>query len=499
MVFARVSLRQKLIVAFAAVIALSLVLASATFVYLLREYQAERERDRLEVVALGTSGLVFRAIRSGVPLSEIENQLDQLAGAARARILLLSDRGIVLHDTDQGKLADRSFAMPPSSSRRPGMFQGTVNAPSGEEVYAVVPFGQSGYRVAVLAPEQSLTGAWLELLPRLSLAALLALLVSTAIAWKLASSITRPLVQITRVSEAMARGHLEHQLDTPEGDDEVGRLTKAFNAMAREVAHSHRAMRNLLANVSHDLRTPLTSIQGFAAALVDGTVSDRQGGQEAGRVIGEEAGRMRRLIDDLLYLGRIESGDVVLDRSQVDLAEVARAGCRRFTFRADEARVRLRVEAQDAIPVLGDAHRLAQVLDNLLDNAFKHTPAGGEITISAAAERRGSPQRGRVPRPGRATLRVHNTGSVIPAGEVERVFERFYQLDRARVGGEGRGLGLAIAKEIVQAHGGTILAQSDEASGTAFIVSLPLAEGVPATQAAPRELVGSRTEAASPG
>src|ERR1700687_3943743 len=166
------------------------------------------------------------------------------------------------------------------------------------------------------------------------MAALSALLVSIGIAGWLASTITRPIGQITRASEEMARGNLDPHLPLPETGDEVGRLSKAFTAMAREVARSHRTMRDLMANVSHDLRTPLTSISGFAGALVDGTLSGPEGAKEAGRVIGEEAERMRRLVEDLLYLGRIESGELSLQRDPIDLTELVRATQARFLFRA---------------------------------------------------------------------------------------------------------------------------------------------------------------------
>src|SRR5207245_10281500 len=138
---------------------------------------------------------------------------------------------------------------------------------------------------------------------------------------------------------------LDPDLTLPETNDEVGRLSKAFTAMAREVARSHRTMRDLLANVSHDLRTPLTSISGFAGALVDGTLSGPEGAREAGRIIGEAAERMRRLVEDLLYLGRIEAGDVSLEHQPIDLAELARAVQARFAFRAQEAGLNFVVEA----------------------------------------------------------------------------------------------------------------------------------------------------------
>jgi signal transduction histidine kinase len=248
--------------------------------------------------------------------------------------------------------------------------------------------------------------------------------------------------------------------------------------MSRQVARSHRAMRDLLQNVSHDLRTPLTSISGFAGALVDGTLSGPEGAREAGRVIGEEAERMRRLVEDLLYLGRIESGELSLEREPVDLADLSRAVLARFSFRAQETGINLAVHAPQAVHITGDPHRLGQMLDNLVENAFKHTPANGSIEVTATRESgrlNGASRSARLAP--MAVLTVHNSGSYIPPEEAERVFERFYQTDKARSSnGSGRGLGLAIAREIVQAHGGRIDLESTPHSGTTFIVRLPSLE-----------------------
>jgi signal transduction histidine kinase len=488
------SLRNNLIAAFAAVILLSLLLASGAFAYLLRDYQADREKDRLEGATFRITSQVVRATRAGLSPSQIEDAVDQSASADGLRVMLLDERGVVFHDSDADSWVGQEFPIPPTSGRRPNVYEGTLPGPSGERVFTVVvvPPGQqnpatpmqapvapppsSPVRVAIVAPEQTLTNAWPEVLPRLSLAAGGAMLVSTAIAWWLASKITRPVVQITRATEEMARGNYAPDLELPETSDEIGLLSKAFITMAREVARSHRAMRDLLANVSHDLRTPLTSVQGFAGALVDGTLAGPEGAREAGRIIGEEAERMRRLVEDLLYLGRIESGEITLDREPIDLADVARAAQSRFTFRAQETETHLRILADDLVPMIGDPHRLAQVLDNLLDNAFKHTPPGGTVTVVARRDVPRTPT-GRLPRPpSHAVLSVHNTGSVIPPEEVDRVFERFYQLDKARAGQGGRGLGLAIAREIVQSHQGKIEVESSAEHGTTFMLQFPLLE-----------------------
>jgi signal transduction histidine kinase len=486
------SLRTKLIAAFVLVIGISLLLASATFAYLLRDYQIRTEEDRLENIAAYNAAQVVRWVRSGQSLQNISGQLDMTAGDAGVRILLLDERGTVLHDTENNSFAGSTFSIPPSPGRRPNVSQGPVSTPAGQELFTVAPlFGDprapvpfSGMRVAVVAPAQTLGGAWTDLLPRLSMAAMSALLVSIVIAWWLASSITRPMTEITRASEEMAHGNLDPDLTLPETNDEVGRLSSAFKIMAREVARSHRAMRDLLANVSHDLRTPLTSISGFAGALVDGTLSGAEGAREAGLVIGEEAERMRRLVEDLLYLTRIESGDLALQRDVLDMAELARAAQARFLFRAQERGISFEVQAAEPVVILGDSHRIGQVLDNLVENAFKYTPPTGSVTVSVGLEDgRAAAPRG--PRPARtACLSVHNTGSYIPPEDVERVFERFYQIDKARAGNRGSGLGLAIAREIIQAHGGRIQLHSTVQGGTTFTVRIPALDST-ATAATP--------------
>src|ERR1700730_18685224 len=218
------SVRANLIAAFVAVIALSLLLASGTFAYLLREYQVDRERSRLEDVAGIYMVRVVRMARDGSSLGAIAAQIDQSASDASVRILLLDDRGGVLHDTENNALMGHMFSLPPSPGRRPNVSQSIV----GDKVFTVASFPDLTLRIAVVSPEQSLTNAWWDTLPRLSLAALSALLVSIGIAWWLASTITRPIGQITRASEEMARGNLDPQLALPETTDEVGRLPKAF-------------------------------------------------------------------------------------------------------------------------------------------------------------------------------------------------------------------------------------------------------------------------------
>jgi two-component system, OmpR family, sensor kinase len=280
----------------------------------------------------------------------------------------------------------------------------------------------------------------------------------------LTRSIARPLVQMTRASEEMARGRYDQSIPV-RGRDEVGRLAVAFNDMARQVSASDRTMRDFLANVSHELKTPLTSIQGFSQAMLDGTVLGPDEHQRAAGIINDEANRMRGLVEELLTLSKIESGQIAMGEDPVDLDRLLREAARRAEWQADATGVRVVVESRASAFVRGDAHWLAQVFSNLLDNALRHTPPGGSVAVRARTRAE----------PGEVTVAIHNTGSYIPPEDLPRVFERFFQVDRSRAGRlSGSGLGLAIVREIVQAHGGSVDAASDPASGTTFTVRLPL-------------------------
>jgi signal transduction histidine kinase len=233
--------------------------------------------------------------------------------------------------------------------------------------------------------------------------------------------------------------------------------------MAREVNRSQRMMRDLLANVSHELKTPLTSIQGFSQAMLDGAITNDDEFRESTQIINDEANRMKALVDDLLLLSQIETGQVMMEHRNVDLAALLDRTLQRFQWALREGDVRSGVSIEALPMITGDERRLEQVFGNLLQNAVRHTPPGGSIAVTAL-----------VKRDGKVEIVVHNTGSYIAPEDLPRVFERFYQVDRARTRRAGSsGLGLAIVKEIVDAHGGTVRAVSSQETGTEFIIELP--------------------------
>jgi signal transduction histidine kinase len=286
--------------------------------------------------------------------------------------------------------------------------------------------------------------------------------------------IAHPLERVARAAEDVAGGTYDQQLEI-DAPTEVARLATSFNRMARQVKATLQSQRDLVANVSHDLRTPLTSIQGFSQALLDGTARDPAAQQQAAAIINEEARRMRRLVDDLLDLARLEAGQVSLAREPVDVAGLLRACAARLALQAEQVGVDLKVQVAPSLPVvMGDPDRLGQVFGNLADNALKyarHASGGGQVVLQAE-------QRDRL-----LVCSVIDNGPGIAAEDLPRIFERFYQVDRSRARRAastsyammgGTGLGLAIAREIVRAHGGRIWAESVEGLGSRFTVELPI-------------------------
>jgi signal transduction histidine kinase len=296
----------------------------------------------------------------------------------------------------------------------------------------------------------------------------IALALSVVVAALIAYSITRPLDRIAQAAEEVAAGNYDQVLDISD-PVEVARLATSFTTMAHRVKTTLQSQQDLVANVSHELKTPLTSIQGFSQALLDGTASDQVARERAASIIHDEAGRMRRLVDDLLDLARLESGQTTFAREPVDVEELLRSTTDRFVPRAEQVGVSLTIEVAPSLPpVVGDADRLGQVFGNLLDNALKHARGVSEKgKVVLQAERQED----------KVICSVSDNGPGIPAEDLSRVFERFYQVDKARVRRKsGAGLGLSIAHEIVQAHGGQISAESVEELGTRFSVELPVQE-----------------------
>jgi signal transduction histidine kinase len=309
-----------------------------------------------------------------------------------------------------------------------------------------------------------------ELMLPLLGAAVAALIISLLVAFWLARWIGEPLQRLVVASRGMPS--IEAQPISLHGPHEVQELTRAFNEMNNRMQTSRKSQRDFVANVSHELKTPLTSVQGFAQAILDGTADTPESRLQATRVIYDEAASMHRMVLDLLDLARLDAGTLELQSAQVDLLALLNNIAEKFSPQAHAAGVSIRVESTALPAIMGDGDRLAQVFSNLVDNALKHTPAGGTVTLRTRLSSPSvSPMIGT-----EVQVDVADTGTGIPAEALPHIFERFYQADPSRPGGEkhGTGLGLAIVKEIVGAHSGKISVLSTPEAGSLFTVTLPL-------------------------
>ena len=277
---------------------------------------------------------------------------------------------------------------------------------------------------------------------------------------------TLPLSEVMRAADRLAQGELEARVEA-KGSPEFRHLADSFNRMAEALETADRQRRELLADVAHELRTPLTIIQGNLEGLRDGVY---QATPEHLDLVLDEAQKLGRLVDDLQLLTLAEAGQLPLDLQELDVAQLLADVRDALAAQADEAGIDLVVEAGEDLPSLaGDPQRLGQVLTNLLTNALRHTPAGGRVTLGAEAFAGDGV-------PPAVRLWVADTGEGIAADDLPRIFDRFWRGDPARSheAGAGMGLGLAIARGLVEAHGGRIWAESDGVPGQDTTVSFVL-------------------------
>lgn len=480
------SLQTKLIAAFALVTLTGLAIAGVIFVVIQRDDQEMQAIDHV----IATSPAIYTDFtflqRRGEPASQLSEFIEAAADDNELRILLI-DR------TDGAVAADSGDELTGKVVVVPAEIRGSLEQPVRGQPYvswradsdgpaadltlitAVPsrsgPFARAGpdenerYWLVLAVPDATIREAWRDLLPALAVAAAIALPFAVGLAMLVAAYVTRPLYQLTVASQRMADGDFDVEVNVDRGD-EVGRLARTFSTMAQRVGETHTQMRQLVANVSHDMKTPLTSILGFAQALRDGRAQDEGEVQRMGSVIHEEAQRLTQRLNNLLYLSEIESGQALLERADVDLERLVRDAVDRVEPAVEARGVSISADLASGVTVSADGGKLERAIENLLDNARKYTPSGGEVMVRTYTE----------PARDAAFIEVANTAPDISEDELPRLFDRFYRRDRVRARGaaaDGSGLGLSIARDLVELHGGTLDA-SLRNGDLVFTTKLPL-------------------------
>ena len=479
------TLRSRLVVVIAALTAVALIVANTTGLVLLRSYLTDRVDEQLIRAA--------RIYQNGIPpeLGQGFSRSGRPPGGGPGQ-------AVVIYRADGTALPGLLSADDLSPPQLPGQADLLARAEDRRPFAVDAADGGSGWRVIVVPTEsgglavvgQSLrdvdaTADGLVLIDGAVM--LLVLLVLGLVAASVVRIGLRPLTRMESISAEITAGDLSRRVEDTDPHTEPGRLGIALNVMLDRIgaemsarSASERRLRQFVADASHELRTPLTSIRGFAELY-------RRGGAPPGPLLDEsmsrieaEAARMAGLVEDLLVLARLDLHRP-LRRAPVDLLAIAADTIRDAHARVPDRPVRLAtLRSEDGgcasgglepVSVLGDEHRLRQVVTNLVANALQHTPPEAEITVRV----------GRLSEAGPAVLEVADTGPGIPAEHAERVFERLYRVDpsRTRSHGVGSGLGLAIVAAIVQSHGGRVDLVTEVGQGAVFRVLLPVGEAGP--------------------
>jgi signal transduction histidine kinase len=445
------SLQFRLIAGFALVLGLALFSVSR-YVGAESSRQAERaQRERNEVRAVRVESILSRFFEARQDWADVQPTLEQAGSLYGWQIVVQDEDGKVVGDSH----LNWTSPLRPSSDYRLRSIER-----EGKEV-GMLQFttGRPFFPGAELEPMESQLASRVN--RSLLWTGLAAGAAGIAVVGLLSRRVLAPVSGLSSAARRLGRGDLSQRVDAS-ARDEIGELGRTFNIMAEELEQAEHQRRNLMADVAHELRTPLSNIQGYVEALRDGLVSPEA---ETIETLHHQVLHLTHLVEDLRLLALAEAGSLRLYRTPDQLGAVVRAAETAFRPRAEAKGVTISIDAPDDLPLVSiDRSRVQQVVQNLVENAIFHTLKGGAISIVAtvAAD----------------TLRVTvaDSGDGIAAADLEHIFDRFYRVDPSRTRATGgAGLGLTIAKQLIEAHDGRLWAESTPGEGSRFIFELPVA------------------------
>ncbi len=471
------------------------VCLSALWWVTLRDQQINARLDRLiaqaEDIAYLASNLSSDAMwplwnSGGSTRSYLNRKAKQVNDEFGAYIAVVDRNGNIMDNLETAYSEDpefvRSLSEEDISRALRSILQGEnirLQSSSGEQATFTVgvPFTRYGLvygAVFIQTKAQRIESGLGTMLGMILLTAAGALLISGIAVFLYVRSVMKPLAELKAGATAMAEGDFSVRIDEKRGHRELREVSRSFNSMARKLEGVEAGRREFVANVSHELRSPITSIRGFAEGMADGVIPAEEHPKYL-RLVADESRRLSGLIGDLLELSRLEREDAAPDWSVFNINEMLRRAIIRRINDLDAKRIDSACEFEtDPCPVRADSGRIEEVVINLLDNAIKFTPEGGSITLSTAV-------RGAV-----TEVTVRDSGPGVAPEDRERIFDRFFTADRAHTSGKGTGLGLSICRRIMEMHGQGIRLL-DTAEGAAFAFTLETAEGLPARPAAAPE------------
>lgn len=288
---------------------------------------------------------------------------------------------------------------------------------------------------------------------------LITVVLAVLLGWLFTRFLTRPLRDLTHATQAVAQGKLGTRVDI-RSRDEIGNLATSFNQMSTDLEKANRIRREMTADIAHDLRTPLSVLLGYTEALSDGKLP---GTPEIYQVMHQETRHLKVLIDDLRTLSMADAGELPLNLQLIQPGMIFQRTAAALKARAEEKGIQIEMELAEPLPDLQlDPDRMAQVFGNLVSNALRYTPPQGKITLAAFV------------RAGNVIMQVRDTGTGIAPEDLPNIFNRFYRGEKSRQDNGDAGLGLSIAKSLVELHHGTIQVESKPGEGAVFTISLPV-------------------------
>jgi signal transduction histidine kinase len=474
----RLSLRTRLVAAFVLVALTVLTLSGLATYGLVRRSLQENALSNLRARSADLSAVVTGLGDTDASTSgTIAQRLARLRRQVRLG-LRFSDMRVVAVSPDgsvHAAGAAETLTLPPPLTSgdldgRALLAGDEVSGRKGNTVYLAQPTQRIGRQtLAVVATDTVDTKALRRATPLLIAAALVVLAIAILVSIWLARRLTRPINEIERAASQLASGDLSARADVPETtDDELAALATTLNEMAAQLEQARGGERAFLLSISHDLRTPLTSIRGYAEALADGVVDPDDAGarRRAAEVIAAEARRLERLVSDLLDLSRLDSRQFSLRSRPGDATAIVRDAAEAFVPKARDLGITLAIASGAPIPVDLDPERLGQIVANLVENALKYATSRVEVYATPHEH-------------AHVAIVVTDDGPGIPTDELGRVFDRLYTVRSAPGRAVGTGLGLAIVRELTAAMGGQAWADAAPSGGSRFVVSLPTRVATP--------------------
>jgi signal transduction histidine kinase len=448
------SLQFRLLLAFTLVV-VATIGATFFFIYQTTRSEISQFEERVEDIRVGRIEVeLSRYYYQQGSWEGIQPFVEQWGNIHGQRIILIDNQGTVIADS-QGELLGE-----PYQADSPGR---VISPPWGEAAIATLYTSPELLpRAGFASPPPSSLMLYLAIGRFFIWGGLVAVAIAVALAFILSRRTLAPVKALTLASERLGRGDFSQRVQIKDRG-EFGELARTFNSMAGDLERAEKLRQNMVADVAHELRTPLSNIQGYMEALRDGIMKPDN---KTIRSLYEEASLLSRLVDDLQELSLAEAGELKLVRQSGDIGEIIRQAVAAVEAKERASGVSLAVELPEKLPPVNiDPRRIGEVLRNLLENAVAHTGKGDTVTVAAR-------QLDRL-----VEIGVTDTGEGIPAKDLPNIFERFYRVDKSRTRATGgSGLGLTIARRLVEAHGGKIEVQSEPGEGSRFSFTVPVAE-----------------------